>query len=68
MMPERMQQIQKLYQLACERPAGERDSFIRTVCGGDPELLGAGDGFPELRYGRGHAQGGGTNGPGFRTI
>lgn len=40
MTPERMQQIREIYLLACDRPAAERESFARIVCGGDAELLG----------------------------
>lgn len=41
MTPERMQQIQEIYLLACERPAAERESFVRILCGSDAELFGA---------------------------
>ena len=36
---ERWQQIESLFQDALERPAAERDAFLRQACGGDADLL-----------------------------
>ena len=36
---ERWQQIESLFQEALQRPAAERDVFLRQACGGDADLL-----------------------------
>jgi len=36
---ERWQQIESLFQEALQRPAAERDAFLRQACGGDADLL-----------------------------
>jgi serine/threonine protein kinase len=36
---ERAQQIESLFQEAFQRPAAERDAFLRQACGGDSDLL-----------------------------
>jgi hypothetical protein len=36
---ERSQQIESLLQQALQRPAAERDTFLRQACGGDSDLL-----------------------------
>jgi serine/threonine-protein kinase len=38
MSPERWQQVERLYQAACERPAEERRQFLDNACGGDEQL------------------------------
>jgi tetratricopeptide (TPR) repeat protein/predicted Ser/Thr protein kinase len=38
MESERWERIAQLYDLACERPAAERDAFIAEACTGDQEL------------------------------
>jgi eukaryotic-like serine/threonine-protein kinase len=38
MNPERLQQIEKIYQSACSRSVEERDAFIALACGDDQEL------------------------------
>ncbi len=35
----RWQQIESLFQEALDRPAAERDAFLRQACGGDADLL-----------------------------
>jgi|SRR5580658_4938206 hypothetical protein len=36
---ERLQQIETLFQEALQRPAAERDAFLRQACGADADLL-----------------------------
>jgi Tol biopolymer transport system component len=36
---ERLQQIESLFQEALQRPAAQRDAFLRQACGGDADLL-----------------------------
>src|SRR5271165_2513841 len=36
---ERRQQIEPIFQEALQRPAAERDAFLRQDCGGDADLL-----------------------------
>jgi serine/threonine protein kinase len=36
---ERAQQIESLFQEALQRPAADRDAFLRQACGGDSDLL-----------------------------
>ena len=36
---ERFQQIESLFQEALQRPAAERDAFLRQACGSDADLL-----------------------------
>ena len=38
MDPERWNHVDKLLQSALDRPAAERDVFLRTACGGDEQL------------------------------
>ena len=36
--PRTLEQVDKLLQSALERPAAERDAFLRSACGGDEQL------------------------------
>ena len=38
MDPERWNHVDKLLQSALDRPAAERDVFLRSACGGDEQL------------------------------
>lgn len=38
MEPARWQQVKQIFQEARDRPASDRDGFIATACGDDPEL------------------------------
>jgi serine/threonine-protein kinase len=38
MLPQRLQEVEELFEQALELPAGERAAFVAAACGGDAEL------------------------------
>ena len=39
MTPERLREIERLFHEARERPSAEREEYLRSVCGSNPELF-----------------------------